>query len=617
MSTSNELEIENSALYELLRERLVLPDVVPESEESGLVILIEGKPGTGKSTLALQLLDTIDFKNSSCQRIFHSIEQLDNEVENKYIKMTAAKLLASIWKDGDGSMRVSQGSFQGLTENELGKLLGELKEPLAAYWDHKEKENREQGLVGSSLSHIHQQVQEAIRVRFGARILFGMRPPLPTGSFSRSRSKIEERLQQIVDKLNTPNQSGEENGQAKGRKPLVVVDGLSLFSPTDRAALNFQQLVEVIRRTCQVGILVYEPGSNEGGSIEHHVDMIIELGERWTEKPQAYLFHELWIRKSRYQDAALGRHQYKIRDFGIEVFPSIHFQVHQPNYMGKELERSMQPSRPNDPPIEKKLDPSPIQDPSVVDRLGNIQEGDSTVLLGPRGTFKTELCLDFLCRGNWGCARCKEETAEHSLLVSMIGNGYQTHGGHVYTFHQRPGFISPAEFLSFIRRRLKAQKDRHHKAIKRFVLWDLTQLDYRFPLFGQDSMFLTALMDHLKAEGIKSLFMGAGNARYSAAASAMADNVIFCWRETTDPLTASLTPQAGQPSAKNKRLILYVDRLSKDEHLRKGRLHVLDVEDIRESLLGKSKLEAIEEEALRGRDKATLRLVTNKQGFQV
>jgi len=38
-------------------------------------------------------------------------------------------------------------------------------------------------------------------------------------------------------------------------------------------------------------------------------------------------------------------------------------------------------------------------------------------------------------------------------------------------------------------------------------------------------------MDLFKSKKIKSLFMGAGNAQYIAAASAMADNVIFCWRD--------------------------------------------------------------------------------------
>ena len=87
------------------------------------------------------------------------------------------------------------------------------------------------------------------------------------------------------------------------------------------------------------------------------------------------------------------------------------------------------------------------------------------------------------------------------------------------------------------------------------VLWDLTQLDYRFPLFAQDSMFLTALMDLFKKRKIKSLFMGAGNARYSAAASAMADNVLFCWRSQLSSKTR------GRKKDKRPVMLIYVDRI--------------------------------------------------------
>jgi hypothetical protein len=83
----------------------------------------------------------------------------------------------------------------------------------------------------------------------------------------------------------------------------------------------------------------------------------------------------------------------------------------------------------------------------------------------------------------------------------------------------------------------------------------LTQLDYRFPFFADDSMFLPAMMDMLKKDGISSLFIGAGNASYTPAMSAMADNVIFCWRDLERPSENQDSGESGQ-----ERLMLYVDR---------------------------------------------------------
>jgi hypothetical protein len=222
----------------------------------------------------------------------------------------------------------------------------------------------------------------------------------------------------------------------------------------------------------------------------------------------------------------------------------------------------------------------------------------------------------------------------------MIGNAHQTHGGlncpvsadardhsrparctnggtparlppHIYGFHQRPGFITPAEFLSSIKRRILEVKDIN--PIKRFVLWDLTQLDYRFPLFAQDSMFLTALMDLCKAEKIKSLFMGAGNARYSAAASAMADNVLFCWR-------SQLRTKDKKSTKKEPVMLIYVDRIGDESHKPDKRLYAVPVRKnalaFGESDVPRDIDENQYETMLSPDDRKKIHLITNKQGFE-
>ncbi|NIA30894.1 MAG: hypothetical protein GWP06_13390 [Actinobacteria bacterium] len=80
-------------------------------------------------------------------------------------------------------------------------------------------------------------------------------------------------------------------------------------------------------------------------------------------------------------------------------------------------------------------------------------------------------------------------------------------------------------------------------------------------------MFLPAMLDLFKRYGLKSVFMGAGNAHYTAAASAMADNVVFCWRDRLNKKDDSKNSTVQKKNdSKNSTdqekefLMVYVDR---------------------------------------------------------
>ena len=78
-------------------------------------------------------------------------------------------------------------------------------------------------------------------------------------------------------------------------------------------------------------------------------------------------------------------------------------------------------------------------------------------------------------------------------------------------------------------------------------------------------MFLPAMMDFFKTNGLVTLFMGAGNADNTKAASAMADHVLFCWRSydtlknSTNNVDLGAVNSEDQPRAS---LMLYEDRTS-------------------------------------------------------
>lgn len=56
-----------------------------------------------------------------------------------------------------------------------------------------------------------------------------------------------------------------------------------------------------------------------------------------NDNPSRYLLHYLSIYKSRFQSTVLGRHQYKRRDFGIEVYPSLHLYCQERRYLQRAL----------------------------------------------------------------------------------------------------------------------------------------------------------------------------------------------------------------------------------------------------------------------------------------
>jgi hypothetical protein len=223
----------------------------------------------------------------------------------------------------------------------------------------------------------------------------------------------------------------------------------------------------------------------------------------------------------------------------------------------------------------------------------NIQPGSSTVVLGSRGTFKTTLSIDFLV-----AAARKEK--QNGLLISLMDHkdtiencvqcprkntplcskkNHDCLEKKMFLFPQRPGCVTPAEFIYFLKRRLDLGKA-SGQPIKRAVFWDLTQIDFRFPLMKTDAMFLPALIDlftnyenssdrgNQDKKGIASLFIGAANASYTQAVSAMADNVVFCWRDwkTTE-------------SAARDCLMLYVDRVQGKLGNEGQKLYSLPVED--------------------------------------
>jgi KaiC/GvpD/RAD55 family RecA-like ATPase len=683
---------------------------LPHDEMCGLVVLLRGKPGTGKSTLALQILEGLDLKEKETEgknaaprmlsKYYCSVEQTVTDLHFKRLCMLVAQAILAAWEpkyDADhadkSKLVCNVGTFKrNLPKTLLGDittkpdliksvdtLLGELFIPLydgpsdkhhvlpnqareiaelilesqTANYRKEAKESMNSFLTapegkggesggseqesGTYLEQRKQQIlldcrlvrggesvpmeqRKEIAIEKLAHLLFeweithsdhGLRfrglegdagalsPDEPFGA-GRSRSLGALRmLDTIVAELQGTSSARDRE---RASRPLVVIDGLSLLTNSEREMLEIQGIVDRLRQLSQIGIIVYEPNEDESVNLDHHADMVIELQRKELKEPMEYLIHEICLKKARYQETALGQHQFKIRRSGLVFFPSVHFHIQHASYMDFEVIRSTPKDyKPQDAPKGGKT--GPAKECSLIDMIFPPKEGgpgESIMLLGSRGTFKTELTLDFLSRGSIGCPNGKGlKEFETGLLVSLIDNSPGIERGlwcpwrqaryandrcaqcqdyllkHARPFKQPPGCISSAEFLYYLEEvieQLQRTRDAETQPLSRLVFWDLTQLDHRFPLLKADKLLLPALIDVFKQKGLRSLFMGAENTTHTDAASAMADNVLFCWRSHTFEGSEAWKKAAPAEWKERKRgwklremLMLHVDRASAPE----------------------------------------------------
>jgi KaiC/GvpD/RAD55 family RecA-like ATPase len=598
--------VEHDELKRLFRgEGLVLPD----DSDHGLVILIRGQPGTGKTTLAMHLLQLLRYeykkqpampaKVKQPKRIFISLEQSEAAVTCKLFDMMVHRAIDNcqrIVNGKNGTTQLKCEKPEGLAEflnTQIGLSIAENSRFFGTISKNCEKLTTTIDWPANTPEKVKSATREKEKLKskkaIGA-IVKGLIKFQKTAEYITIKTWFNQSPNEqdvgptIPQSFNTVDPLGflaktlKEFGQQKAeasqngidrrfKKPVIVVDGLSALSHDEQNLLHrdFQSLVHYLRQISSISILAYDPLDDHADLLSHQVDMVIELKETIIESSNPYLIHEFAISRSRYQQAALGRHQFKIRDHGFDIFPSIHFQVHEHNFPTHELYRSRKTLKGDHDATRGTMDAD--FEGSLLDMiLGGVADGESVGLFGPRNTFKRELTKDFLLRGVWGCpfAEKAKTKISHGLLLTLLdnptnvqqkpkcvlfenGSSSRCDGqlcksneySHFFTFLQRPGCISSAELLHYIKKRIEGQesdikKEDPKSKIKRVAFWDLTQLSYRFPLIMKDRMFLTALLDIFSSNGIASVFMGAGNAEHTPALSAMVNNAVFCLRTKKD-----------------------------------------------------------------------------------
>lgn len=524
------LNFEPKGLCRLFRNGIVIPEGADKDHHRGVVMLIKGDPGTGKTTLALQIALTAlpvdlppeDNTNSKC-----ALEPGFKYYSGEQTKTDILRRAREILENAE------------IIKNKVEKTKKDKKEVVDGFIKMID--------ISSYIADLNNDISK--------------NRAEPYKSSFDVYNWVDDRIQEIGE-------------LEKNLKLVTVLDCMNLLYKEEREMIQVERLMENMRRCCCLGILILDSSSEERPFQEFMADIVIEMkGTR--DNVANYLLHKLSITKTRYQETALGWHQYKNGKEGITVYPSIHYWTSQTGSVHKQMEDSLnslfelvkQQREDKDPAADK-----PREFDLITQMIGpnSFSLGSCTVLLGPRRTLKTELCLDFL-RGqsiggmegkallvtlldnqgtirsqcqklcNYFGAELDNNNSEKVNKVTLsICNRLNTTPrcmqcfNQVHAFYFRPGCIAPEEFMYWL--------DEEYTILKfqRLVFWDLTQMESRFPLLASESLFLPLLIDWLqnskKKDGtnkmITSLFMGSPNTQIGKIASAIADNVLFTWRDS-------------------------------------------------------------------------------------
>ena len=380
-----------------------------------------------------------------------------------------------------------------------------------------------------------------------------------------------------------------------GYVPCIVLDGITQMAFEDLKDVNFTHLERVFRRKALVSILVFN--ENERDVLTTcNADIIIELG-REEKQVQNYTFYRLQILKSIYQSMAYGWHRYKKREFGIEIFCSPHLLLHKHRFMDRTLrathsgvmdltfemfEDEYESDNINDYLSEKekdKIDKKALKklyeefknadERKVLEQVllnpverGKVSTGTVTALIGPPNTCKRFLAMGYAF---YSCCQPSQEVEQNALIIFMdkgentmqkrmlcpamlskmnhvtnkgeskkqCPNECHTCYKHLRSFELRMGCIGTDEFCFYLKELLRVAKESGHP-INRIIIDDLQKVQYSFPFFSSDSLFLTTVISLCRERNVDILFLCDKEIELAKELSVLADNVIRTERIVSD-----------------------------------------------------------------------------------
>jgi KaiC/GvpD/RAD55 family RecA-like ATPase len=366
--------------------------VLPEENFTGSGnIIIRGKPGTAKSTLAMQLAVAAGFNN-----LYSFYITLEESPDN-----TLKKVESFGWES----------TCKVLNELCNNKVNQTYIENLIANCQNDNK------VIISSLS--------------------------PRNVFKETNNDdtlFHDRYKQLERILIETSIYNKKNKITGNRVGIICIDSINVFGDSLLNRTEIFRLFELFKQYEVLGIFIVEEDEKflfstdnklNSETIEYVADIVISLT---TGEDDGYSMRYFEITKSRYQHQVYGKHPFKISEIikpfqkkfprrAIRVFPSLHYLVYGTDTPDSTDTNDNPGNQENNVNINYKRKDF-FFDPSVALYLPN--ESFSTILIeGARATFKSTLARDFLLKGLF---KDRDDTNDNSNYSHVL----------IIRFHDRP-----------------------------------------------------------------------------------------------------------------------------------------------------------------------------------
>ncbi len=380
------------------------------------------------------------------------------------------------------------------------------------------------------------------------------------------------------------------------------------------------KIIDEIRKAAKIGIVVVDDKTEFQ---TEKSDLIFELSEGNYENYE-YLIKKIEITKSLFQMTALGWHQYKRRDYGIEVYPSLPVYCMQRRYLQRALVythsnvlldtyqqyldntkgtktykdylheydsisegyfKALHPTTNKKVSVHQVLDRVFINPAEGYYLNDNTQKNNSTdflygtdagitAIIGEANTYKRFL--------TYGSAFSSANKREHTLFLLLNKDDKiarrrllcparrnkckqtdcRTCYNYLHFMNILMGCITPEQILFYLIRQIKCKYP--DGEIRRIIVDDLQVIDYCFPLLKQDTLFLPALIDECRNRGIALYFLCDKHAKLVQSLRSLADNVICTERTPNGGMKIYVERYAGYNTRHSK---IFAGQISQMEDL--------------------------------------------------
>lgn len=400
-------------------------------------IIICGKPGTGKSTLALQMAMAC-VRHPNNRNNFHAayitLEETPERVKHKASEYG--------WDQKLHQIRLLHQSTGATSPAALAKLLkcALTQPPKPACPLHDAAFDC---VTPCPTDHTHIPSTPYVLLPSLSPRPLVVRPDEPS-LFLRRYAELETFLT-AARELNS--QNAVAGGTPEPSLRMVCIDSLNMFGSQPLNREEIFRLFDLFRRCGIIGVFIVET-SQDTPFDSTMADVVIRLT---ADEDQAYFVRYIEVEKSRYTQHVYGKHLFKTcskeettlvnKDNlywpGIEIFPSLHYAI------SKTIPKK--PVKPTQPAATPPAAPIPLVERGARFDFGipafdkllpeTLERQEAVVLEGPMGTFKASCAVNFLAQG------LMPGKGPESALLLRLHDGRLFKEKLKFQYHKEPGAL--------------------------------------------------------------------------------------------------------------------------------------------------------------------------------